>query len=227
MRVEDTLPREVDFTSATVANGAGTCVKEEVPPPTPEDEPGERVVCDLGTIRPNAPQPVVVHIEVTVKRETAHNTVIENTATVSSFTSDPDMSDNSDTEQTTVIGIADLSIVKTSDADVYKPSSTIQYTITVTNAGPSDAVNVVVIDHLPATKQAIYQFDTAGCTKSGLTLTCNLGTIQAGASKSFNVYVTVKGKKDRVTNIVDVSSDNVDPDISHNSSTREVLVKST
>ena len=37
---------------------------------------------------------------------------------------------------TTAIRIADLGIVKTSDADTYKPSSQITYTITVVNNGP-------------------------------------------------------------------------------------------
>jgi uncharacterized repeat protein (TIGR01451 family) len=65
-----------------------------------------------------------------------------------------------------------LAIVKTSNAAIYKPSSTIAYTVTVTNNGASDALAVIVTDNLPTIKQASYLSDTGGCTQSGLTLTC-------------------------------------------------------
>lgn len=79
------------------------------------------------------------------------------------------------------------------------------------NNGPADAVSVVVSDSLPATKQAVFVFEAGGCTKSGLTLTCSLGTIAAGTSKSFNVYVRIKGSKGQVTNSASVTSSAFDP----------------
>lgn len=226
VEVEDVLPREVDFASATITEGSGTCIMEEVPPPEPGDEPGERVVCQLGTIDPNEPQPVVISIEVVVKSETPGGTVITDTATVSSSTADPDEGNNSASEQTTVIGIADLSIALTSDADVYKPSSTIVYTVTVTDNGPSDAFDTVVTFFLPETRHAIYRFDTGGCTKDGNVLTCERGQIANGTSDSFNVHVTVKGRQDQVSSTATVEAFNHDPNTDNNSSTRVVLVRS-
>jgi uncharacterized repeat protein (TIGR01451 family) len=120
---------------------------------------------------------------------------------------------------------ADLAIVKTSDQSTYKPSSLITYTVTVTNLGPSDAQAVVVTDALPLTQQAIYLSDTGACTKSGNTLTCNMGTLGVGQSKSFNINETVKGARGSVSNTATVTSSTTDPNTGNNTSTRTVTIK--
>ncbi|MFB3044425.1 MAG: DUF11 domain-containing protein, partial [Acidimicrobiia bacterium] len=63
------------------------------------------------------------------------------------------------------------------------------YTVTVSNAGPSDAVNVVVTDTLPA---GVTFVSTTGCAEdpNGVP-TCILGTIAAGASAMYTITVTV------------------------------------
>ncbi len=150
--------------------------------------------------------------------------VLHNDARVLSDVFDPDNSNNL-VSQDTAIKVADLEIVKTSDADIYPPSSTVQYTILVVNHGPSDAANVVVTDLLPDVKQAVYVFDTAGCSRSNLTLTCDLGALAAGGSRSFNIYVRVRGSKGEMTNTASVTSTTGDPNTANNSSTRVVLIK--
>jgi uncharacterized repeat protein (TIGR01451 family) len=153
-----------------------------------------------------------------------NGTVVNNNATVSSGVADPNNANNSATAAVTVQAKADLAIVKTSDKLVYKPSSVITYTIAVTNNGPSDALAVIVTDNLPTTMQSIYQADTGGCTKSGLTLTCNLGPMPVGTSKSFIMRELVKGSKGLVSNTASVNSSTVDPNASNNSSTRTVTI---
>jgi|GEM_PF-1562036 len=217
----DVLPPELVFTSAYVnANGPGglalacnLAVQTNV------------LTCPLGDIPPSGPEPIKIYVNVVVKASTPHGTLIVNSASLSSDTGDSNPANN---EASLSLGSgtrADLAIVKTSDADIYKPSTTIKYTITVTNNGPSDAQAVVVTDNLPVTKQAIYQFDTGGCTKSGLTLTCSFGTIAAGASNSINVYVLVKGNKGQVENTASVVSGQFDPLMANNTSTLIVLIK--
>ena len=218
--VEDDLPDQVDFVRATISNGTGTCVLIEVPPAPPS----KKLSCQLGTMPPNFASPLLIYIEVLVKSGTPDGSLITNTAFVSSATSDPNPTNDSASTSTTVLTRADLAITKTSDADIYKPSATIRYAITVVNSGPSDAQNVVVTDELPTTKQAVYVFDTGGCTKSGLTLTCNLGMIAAGGSKSFNVYVKVKGSRGQVTNTASVAGSTFDPSVADNSSARVILI---
>ena len=94
----------------------------------------------------------------------------------------------------------------------------------MTNNGSSDAQAVVVTDNLPDSKQAIYTFDSGGCVKSLLTLTCSFGKFAAGASKSINVYVTVKGSRGQIVNTASVASSTTDPNSANNSSTRTVLI---
>lgn len=207
----DTLPAGLSFTGFS---GGGSC---SILAPVPGG-----VVCTLGDMTPGAS--IAVYVNTIVLSSTTGS--LTNAAQVSTTTSDPVAANNTSAPAvTTVLTRADLAIVKTSDKDVYKASSQIKYTITVTNNGSSDAQSVVVTDNLPdTTKQAIYNFDSAGCSKAGTVLTCNLGTIVAGASRTFNVYETVKGSKGQIANNVTVASATTDPVATNNSSTRTVLI---
>jgi uncharacterized repeat protein (TIGR01451 family) len=89
---------------------------------------------------------LVVKVDPTV----ADGTVLSNTATLSSATSDPNGANNSDTATTTVAASADLQITKTDTPDPVNAGNQITYTITVTNAGPSNATSVTLTDTLPA-----------------------------------------------------------------------------
>lgn len=75
---------------------------------------------------------------------------IQNTATASSSATDPDPSNSAATASTTVESPkSDLAISKVGPASVLK-GETVSYTLTVNNAGPSDAANVVITDATPA-----------------------------------------------------------------------------
>lgn len=163
---------------------------------------------------------------VKVNHDVPAGTIVVNNADVRSDSPDPDASNNVQTASTTVNTSADVSVVKTSDKPTYKPSTQIKYQVTVTNNGPSKALNVVVTDNLPDLKQAIYQSDTAGCVLStATTLVCNLGDLDVAQSKTFFIYVTIKGAQGVVANTATVASDTPDPSPANNSSTREVTIK--
>ena len=100
----------------------------------------------------------------------------------------------------------------------------VEHTVTVTNHGPSDALAVIVTDNLPTIQQASYLSDTGGCTKSGLILTCNLGSMPLGTTKSFNIYERVNGSKGSVPNTASVTSSTTDPGPTSNTSTLVVTV---
>ncbi|MBJ6751872.1 beta strand repeat-containing protein [Geomonas anaerohicana] len=119
--------------------------------------------------------------------------------------------------------VADLAIVKTSDQTVYATFSIITYNVTVTNNGPAAAGSVVVTDNLPA--HASYQSNTGSCMLSSKKLTCNLGTVGAGQSRTFQITESTQGWHGTITNVTTVTSSTTDNNLSNNSSTSVVTVR--
>ncbi len=197
--VVDTLPAGVTYVSDTDA-----CV----------EAPAGTLTCDLGAI----PVFGTETFEITVTVASAATGSLTNTATVASDVTDPDTSDNTATETTSVVTSADLRIAKTDSPDPVRLGGTVTYTVTVTNDGPSDATGVVVTDTLPA---GVVQARTSGCAEDDRgTPTCTLGTIAAGASKSYTITARVTGNTTRVlVNTASVSAATADPDTSDNSAT--------
>jgi uncharacterized repeat protein (TIGR01451 family) len=119
-----------------------------------------------------------------------------------------------DTVTTTYIPMrADLKITKrlnlaTTSANPL-PSSTFNYTLTVTNNGPDTATDVKVTDTLPS--QATFVAANASCTTSFGTVTCNLGNMGL-VTKKIEMRVTVNpGATGNLTNVAEVSSTTFDP----------------
>ena len=210
--LQDVLPIEVKLLSAIVTVGTGSCGGTTVP-----GDPAQPLTCNLGTLTNGGSATVTVRVG--VNTDVPDGRTLVNNASVRSDFRDPNNTNNNATATTKVLARANLKIVKTSDAPSYKPSSLITYTVTVTNNGPSKALAVAAVDNLPSIKQAIYLSDTGGCTKSGTTLTCQLGDMDPGTTRSFNINMTVKGARGNVSNTVTGTSATVDPDTSDNVST--------
>ncbi len=112
------------------------------------------------------------------------------------------------------ITMSDLSVTKTcSEAPV---GGTSTCTITVSNAGPDAANNVVATDAIPA--GLTYLANDCGATFASPNLTWNIGTLAASASVVCNVDVTATDAGPFV-NVVTVTADETDPVTSNNSST--------
>lgn len=200
--VTNTLPAGV-----TLMTSAG-CVEDPNGVPT----------CNLDPIAAGASAQFI--LTVTVDPSVAGGSVLSNQAAAASATTDPNPSNNTATEETTVNSSADLSIAKADSVDPASPGSPLDYTITVGNAGPSAAANVVVTDTLPA---GVTLVSTTGCTEdpNGVP-TCNLGSMAPGATVYVTVGVTVDiGTTGPITNLVSVSSDSLDPDETNNSASEE------
>jgi uncharacterized repeat protein (TIGR01451 family) len=201
--VTDTLPAGVTFVSTSGCAG----------------DPNGVPTCNLGTI--NAGGNKQYTVTVTVNAGTTGT--LTNNVSVTSNTADPNAANNSASATTTVNASADLSITKTDSPDPVIAGQNIAYTITVNNAGPSDAVNVVVTDTLPA---GVTFVSTTGCAgdPNGVP-TCNLGTINAGGNKQYTVTVTVNaGTTGTITNNVSVTSNTADPNNTNNTASQNTTV---
>ncbi len=114
---------------------------------------------------------------------------------------------------------SDLSITKIDSPDPVTAGNQLTYTLTVNNAGPGDAQNVLVSDTLPSGVTLVsVSSSQGGCAA----LPCNLGTITSGGSATVTINVTVDlGTTGTLTNTASVTSDSVDPDNSNNTATED------
>ena len=108
---------------------------------------------------------------------------------------------------------ADLSVWKTANTNV-APGAALSFTVTVSNAGPDMATNVIVTDVLPA-----------GLIPSGAIVN-NLGNMANGSVQSFVLNATV-GASTRgwITNVVSVISSTQDNNFDNNTNELAIWVK--
>jgi uncharacterized repeat protein (TIGR01451 family) len=173
--------------------------------------------CSYSTIAPGGTKTMTLVVRV----NPGDHRVVTNEASVSSTVLDSDLSNNT-ASATTSVQIADLGILTTSDADTYKPSSAITYTLTVVNNGPGNAQNVVVTDVLPLSANDRVASLDPNCTLTGITATCHLGTMAPLTSLAPKIVIIPKGKSGSISNTATVASTTFDPFTSNNSSTKVV-----
>src|SRR6185369_7325452 len=112
---------------------------------------------------------------------------------------------------------ADLSVTKTTGATSVTPGQVITYTITVSNAGPSPATNVVVTDTLPPGLQYVLATPSQGSCSGTTTVTCNMGTLNSGASATVALQVQVLATSGTITNSASATAAESDPNSANNS----------
>jgi len=173
--------------------------------------------CSLGTLAPS--QVVTIAAVFNIPPSYASATIV-NTASVSTTSADSNGANNSTTVTSGGSSVANLGITKTGPAGV-TAGQTATYTITVTNAGPSDAASVSVADPAPA-GTTFNSASGSGCTS----FPCALGTIPAGQNRVitavFNVPVTYN--QPSVTNVATVSSTTPDSSSANNTASATTTV---
>ena len=170
--------------------------------------------CALGNVRPG--QVVTILVTVAVSPDVTADVV--NTAVVSTPTTDEDPSNNTSTTVDTPSPAADLLAQKTTLTDPVVAGAPVDYLITISNGGPSDATGVTLIDAIPSGLTAIGAAPAQGtCAVTADLVTCDLGTIPAGSSTNVLVRATVDpAVVDPVTNTASTESAVDDPDPSNN-----------
>ena len=113
---------------------------------------------------------------------------------------------------------ADLSLVKSDSPDPVIQGQNLTYTLTVANAGPSAATQVVVNDGLPSGVSLVSATPSQGSCTGTTDVSCQLGTIDAGQSATITLVVRVVAAGTLV-NGASVSSSVADPDLSDNQAT--------
>ena len=196
-------------TGVTVTPGSsGSCA-----PSSASNVTSFTTTCDLGS------EPAGGRTTVRVNVTASDVAQINDVATVSATTVDPNSSNNQASGRVDFVGSADLSLDKTAPATVVAGTDLDRYRITVTNGGPSVARDVLVSDVLPEGVSFVSVVPSTGSCTSGQPgardLTCGLGNLASGASATIDVVGHVSPSVLEGTilyNEAVVSSSTADPD---------------
>jgi uncharacterized repeat protein (TIGR01451 family) len=207
--VSDTFPASLTGTWTCVGAGGGTCT-----------------AAGSGNISDSVNLPVGASVTYTVSASisaSATGTLV-NTATVSATSaSDPNQANNSATDTDVLSGSADLAITKTDGITVATPGGSVTYTITASNAGPSNVSGATVADTFPASLTGTWTCAGAGggtCTAAGAGNISDSVNLPAGGSATYTVSATIAAAATgMLTNTATVSASVTDPVPGNNSAT--------
>ena len=194
---------------------------------------GGQVVCNVGALARGSTVRYLIGV---VAGDVISGTMLTNVATAGSITPDPNNLNNSDTEQTTVqqqFGpSADLSIAKTASPTTTNAGGQVNFTLTITNAGPLAATGIMVLDQLPAelnltnisVNNPDYPF--AFCNLSGV---CYLGSLGLNHVATVNLATQIDPDLTgaSLTNYASVSANEVDYFPANNSESETITITNT
>lgn len=213
--VADTFPASLTGTWTCVGAGGGTCTAS-----------GSGNIND--TV--NLPAGGTVTYTVTASINVAASGTLSNTATVAApaGVTDPTPANNSATDSDTLVAQANLGVTITDAPDPVTSGSNVTYTITATNAGPSNATGVALSFPLNANTTFASLTAPAGvsCTPPAVGAT---GTVNCSFTGGFNVSaspVTITvvanvnpASSGTLTATASISATTTDPNTGNNSAT--------
>jgi uncharacterized repeat protein (TIGR01451 family) len=205
--VTDTLPGGVAFDSAT---GTGWTCGHVAP----------TVTCTRASLAVGAAPAITITV-------TAPGSPgpISNSCSVSASVSDPVPGNNADTAGTNVTAVADVSITKGDAPDPVNASTTLTYTLDVSNAGPSSASTVSVVDTLPAGVAFVSASGTGWtCGHVSGTVTCTRPTLAVTAAPAITITATAPAEGGSITNNASVTAAEFDPTAANNAASTSTTV---
>lgn len=183
------------------------------------EDPSGTPTCTLGTIPAgeSASYEIVVDVDPSVTGSLSHS------VSVATDSLEQTQDNNSSDETTDVIAETDLAISKSDSADPVVGGSTLTWTVTVNNTGPSDATGVSFGDTLPV---GVTLVETSGCVEDPLGIpTCSIGPMAAGGSASVDIVADIDLLfSGALENTAEVSATTTDPDTANNSATESTQV---
>jgi uncharacterized repeat protein (TIGR01451 family) len=214
VQLVDRLPAAID-TGATITStpsSGGSCSRS-----------GSTITCIWSGATANATTRSVTIAGTTLASVPVADLVTVNRANVFSNTDDPDPSDNNATVTVTILPAADLEATVTSGATVAAGAST-DLTFSVVNNGPSTATNSVMAIEIPSGLKPSKA--PAGCTITGQSVSCAIGTLTNGTSAERVITVIAASDLSEAerTAAVTVSSDTPDPIAANNTDRAPLLV---
>ncbi len=177
--VADTFPASLTCTWTCVGAGGGTCTAS-----------GSGNLND--TV--NLPAGGSVSYTASCTISAAATGSLSNTATVAGGVTDPTPGNNSATDTDTLAAQADLAITKTDGVTSVSAGGSTTYTITASNAGPSNATGTTVADTFPASLTCTWTCSGTGggtCTASGSGNLNDTVNLPAGSSVTHIASCTV------------------------------------
>jgi uncharacterized repeat protein (TIGR01451 family) len=181
--VADTFPASLTCTWTCVGAGGGTCTAA-----------GSGNIND--TV--NLPSGGSVTYTASCTISGAATGTLSNTATIAApgGVTDPTPGNNSATDTDTLGATADLAITKTDGVTSATPGGSVTYTITASNAGPSNATGATVADTFPASLTCTWTCVGAGggtCTAAGTGNINDTVNLPSGGSVTYTASCTISG----------------------------------
>ena len=217
--VADTFPAALTCTWTCVGAGGGTCTAS-----------------GAGNFADTVNLPVGGNVTYTATCSIAPGATgsLSNTATVSApaGVTDPNPGNNSATDTDTLGASADLFVTKTDSPDPVIAGNNLTYTITVANAGPSNAAAASLADSLPAGTTFVSLASAGGwsCTTPAVGASGNISCTNASFAPGnavFTLVVKVGASVAAATvlsNTATVATTTTDPNAANNSATATTTV---
>jgi uncharacterized repeat protein (TIGR01451 family) len=181
--VSDTFPASLTCTWTCVGAGGGTCTAA-----------GSGNINDTA----NLPSGGSVTYTASCTILASATSTLSNTSTVAApaGVTDPTPGNNSATDSDALGAQADLAITKTDGVTAATPGGSVTYTITASNAGPSDATGSTVSDTFPASLTCTWTCVGAGggtCTAAGSGNINDTVNLPVGGSVTYTASCTISG----------------------------------
>jgi uncharacterized repeat protein (TIGR01451 family) len=171
------------------------------------------VICALGELHPGQVARVTILVEPIAPG------ILNNQAKLVQEGQDPETTGKIADESTTVMLMSDLNILLQDVSTSAASGDQVTFGYLITNEGPSDATGILLSEILPAGLQLVPPAaDPSSCTVLGGELTCRIGSLASGESRSMSLTLVIgTSVTGDLVNIAKVAGEQADFESENNS----------